>query len=307
MSLHRIPANASCQASAINEENQGPSDHRGLSWIKDHHTMFYPFVNFPGHHARNSLHGTPAPPGMASMQCTCKPSCASSWPCLGTATPSGGCLVSSSAFKDTQIIWTHWTVFQQITWKLETRPVANHYQPSDQWSFQCAAYSAVAVRSSLQHNWTVQRHSRWPGDSEQWMPKFLQPREKLATWWASNFQKKRKTTYSIIFEHLRIFDQYVRIWHLISSCFFMPHLELLYWFGPPPQSGPRDWPRSGPGAPEDPGVGGSQQIQLPAWPRQVQLRGDHGHPQTIPPVPNQQRPTAAEQPRPQTRRKFSWS
>jgi len=78
------------------------------------------------------------------------------------------------------------------TKQLETSQVANHYQPSDQWSFQCAAYSAVAVRSSLQHNWTAPRRSRWPGDSEQWMPKFLQP-ETLAVWKffsASNFKKK---------------------------------------------------------------------------------------------------------------------
>lgn len=56
-----------------------------LKIIRPYQTIFYDFINFPGHHIGNSLNGTPAPPGMASMQCTCKPSCASSRPCLGTA------------------------------------------------------------------------------------------------------------------------------------------------------------------------------------------------------------------------------
>lgn len=233
-----------------------------LKIIRPYQTIFYHFINFPGHHIGNSLNGTPAPPGMASMQCTCKPSCASSRPCLGTAfllvDNVGCCLLLRKTPKS-----------QKKKKQLETSQVANHYQPSDQWSFQCAAYSAVAVRSSLQHNWTAQRRSRWPGDSEQWMPKFLQP-ETLAVWKffsASNFKKKGKrptASYSIIL------DQY-SIWHLTSRCvshvwstFDSPHLELLRWFGPPPQSGPRDLLRSGPVALEDPGVGGSQQIQLPA-------------------------------------------
>lgn len=122
-----------------------------------------------------------------------------------------------------------------MTKQLETRPVANHYQPSDQWSFQCAAYSAVAVRSSLQHNWTAQRRSRWPGDSEQWMPKFLQPKEKFAAWWVSSlFLKENDLRHPTA-------SSWIRIWHLTSRMFFSCLVNL--WF-PTPGTPPLIWAAS---------------------------------------------------------------